>query len=122
MRAGGLFLPRTLRVLCPPSPLAPGRRRTVEVSPSLKALPRLMSASWRCMSNSTFDLFSMYLETLGIAGGSTAVPWSRVKGQRKQPQSGGVEVTKVEAKVVQVEVGTEGEEEGAEDGGREGCG
>ena len=95
MRAGGLFLPRTLRVLCPPSPLAPGRRRTVEVSPSLKALPRLMSASWRCMSNSTFDLFSMYLETLGIAGGSTAVPWSRVKGQRKQPQSGGVEVTKV---------------------------
>jgi len=31
-------------------------------------------------------------------------------------------VTKVEAKVVQVEVGTEGEEERAEDGGREGCG
>jgi len=33
-----------------------------------------------------------------------------------------VEVTMVEAKVVQVEVGTEEEEEGAEDGGREGCG
>ena len=28
----------------------------------------------------------------------------------------------VEAKVVQVEVGTEEEEEGAEDGGRKGCG
>ena len=68
MSGGRPDLLRALRVLRPPSPLAPGRRRTVEVSPSLKALPRLMSASWRCMSNSTFDLFSMYLETLGIAG------------------------------------------------------
>jgi hypothetical protein len=32
----------------------------------LKALPALMSASWRCMSNRMFALFSMYLETLGI--------------------------------------------------------
>ena len=42
-----------------------------------------------------------------------------MKGQSSQ---GGVELTKVEAQVVQVEVGTEEEEEGAEDGGRKGCG
>ena len=67
----------------PPLPPPPGRRRTTAVSPSLKALPRLMSDSWRYMSNRTFDLFSMYLETLGIVADKLRRgSGGTVKGQR----------------------------------------